>query len=59
MVGYAHLKNIWIVMAVSVGSIVVVEPLLAYMMFEHLPTTGAVIGLVLGVVGILAALFLP
>lgn len=59
MFGYAHLKNIWLITAVSVASIVVVEPLLAYILFNQLPTLGATVGLALGFAGILAVLLLP
>ena len=58
MLGYLHFKNIWIITALSLGTILVVEPLLAYLVFHQLPTTGAVIGLVLGVSGIFSSLFL-
>jgi hypothetical protein len=58
MLGYAHLKNIWIIAALSIGSILVVEPIMAYLLFREMPTTGAAIGLVLGALGTLAALFL-
>ena len=56
MLGYQHLKNIWIIFAVSVGSIVVIEPLLAYGLFRQPPTLGALVGLGLGLAGIVAAL---
>ncbi len=58
MLGYVHLKNIWIVTAISVGSILIVEPLLAWLLFHQMPTLGAGIGLTLGALGVLAALFL-
>lgn len=57
MLGYLHIKNIWVVTAVSVGSILIVEPILIFWLFREMPTTGAVIGLVLGVLGIFFALF--
>jgi hypothetical protein len=57
MLGYTHLKNIWIITALSVGSILIVEPIMAFLMFQQLPTLGAGIGLCLGALGILAALF--
>lgn len=59
MLGYLHMKNIWIIAAVSIGSIVVVEPILAWTLFHQIPTTGALIGLVLGVLGVLFALLVP
>ncbi|HEV8666222.1 MAG TPA: hypothetical protein VN665_00025 [Candidatus Paceibacterota bacterium] len=58
MLGYLYLKNIWIIAAISVGSILIVEPIVAYALFRQMPTLGAGIGLVLGVLGTLAALFL-
>jgi hypothetical protein len=58
MLGYIHLKNIWIVAAVSVGSILIVEPVLAFVLFRQLPTLGASIGLACGVLGTAAALVL-
>lgn len=58
ILGYIHFKNIWIVTAISVGSIVVFEPVLAYILFKQVPTMGAAIGLVLGVLGIVSAVAL-
>ncbi|MDA9421620.1 hypothetical protein [Bradyrhizobium sp. CCBAU 53380] len=52
--GYMHLKNIWIIVAISVGAILVVEPILTVLLL----TAGSLIGLVLGAFGALAALFL-
>lgn len=57
IVGFQQFKNIWIVAAISVTSILIVEPLLAFALFQKLPTTGAGIGFVLGVFGTVAALF--
>ncbi|HQT92179.1 MAG TPA: hypothetical protein PL001_09155 [Candidatus Kryptobacter bacterium] len=58
MFGYVYLKNIWIIAAISVGSILIVEPLLTVLLFKQLPTMGAAIGLGCGVLGIFASLFL-
>ena len=58
MLGYLHLKNIWIIAALSVGSILIVEPILAFVLFRQAPTLGAAIGLILGALGTLSALFL-
>jgi hypothetical protein len=58
MLGYVHLKNIWIVAAISVGSILIIEPILAFVLFRQLPTLGASIGLACGVLGTFAALVL-
>ncbi len=48
MLGYVYVKNIWVIAAVSVGSILIVEPILILILFREVPTTGALIGLVLG-----------
>jgi hypothetical protein len=58
MLGYLQFKNIWIVTAISIGSILIVEPLLAYLVFHQTPTFGATIGLILGFLGIVATLVL-
>jgi hypothetical protein len=58
MLGYLHLKNIWIIAAISIGSILIVEPILAFLLFRQLPTMGATIGLLFGILGTLAAIFL-
>jgi drug/metabolite transporter (DMT)-like permease len=58
VISYAAFKNIWIVSAVSVTSILIVEPALSYLVFHELPGRGAVVGLTLGSLGLLATLFL-
>lgn len=55
---YVHIQNIWIVAAVSIGSIVIIESILMYLFFSEAPTTGAIIGIILGVLGIIAALYI-
>ncbi len=56
--GFKAFKNIWIVSAVSITSILIIEPILAWTIFQQTPTTGAIIGFVLGTVGILFSIFL-
>jgi hypothetical protein len=53
-----YLENIWVVGAVSIASIVVVEPIITYLIFHELPGRGALIGLILGILAIISALFL-
>ncbi|WP_210286453.1 hypothetical protein [Bradyrhizobium sp. IAR9] len=53
--GYMHLKNIWIIVAISVRAILVVEPILTVLLFRKVTTAGSLIGLVLGAFGVLAA----
>lgn len=55
MIGYKSFKNIWVVSALSITSILIMEPLIGYLIFHQLPTRGALIGLVLGAAGFLAA----
>ncbi len=57
MLGLKYLNNIWIVGAVSIASIIITEPLITYAIFHELPSRGALIGLVLGILGLLSALF--
>ena len=52
--GYSTLRNIWIISVVSIGSILILEPTLALLMFKELPTYGAAVGLALGVIGLIA-----
>lgn len=58
MLGYKAFQNIWIVSAISVTSILIIEPILAYVIFHELPTKGALIGLILGGVGFATTLFI-
>jgi hypothetical protein len=55
-VGILAFKNIWVVSVVSIVSILIVEPILAYFIFKQFPATGALIGFVLGVVGLIVTL---
>ena len=55
--GYAAFRNIWVVMVVSMVSILVAEPLVILFFFE-IPTRGAMMGFCCGVNGfVLAACF--
>ncbi|MBI1969695.1 hypothetical protein HYS48_03285 [Candidatus Woesearchaeota archaeon] len=57
MLGFQAFQNIWVVSVVSITSILVIEPILAYTIFQQLPTKGAFLGLILGVLGFMAAVF--
>ena len=57
MLSVATFKNIWIVAVISITSILIIEPVLVYTLFHQLPTTGAFIGFILGVLGLLISLF--
>jgi len=54
--GYQAFKNIWIVTAISIAGILIVEPLVAWFLFRETPTTGALIALVLGAIGIITSI---
>ena len=54
--GYQAFKNIWIVTALSVAGILIVEPLIAWFLFQEIPTKGALIGFILGVLGLISTL---
>jgi hypothetical protein len=58
MLGLKNFKNIWIVSVVSFTSILIAEPITNYTITRQLPTKGALIGLIFGVLGFIAALFL-
>jgi hypothetical protein len=58
MLGLRSFHNIWIVTAVSFGSILIVEPLFDLFYIGNVPTLGSGIGFALAVLGIGAALFI-
>jgi hypothetical protein len=58
MYGYRSFKNIWIVSAVSITSILIMEPLIGFIVFQQLPTRGAVLGLIFGALGFAATFVL-
>lgn len=58
MLGYRSFRNIWMISALSITSILLMEPLIGYLVFLQLPTRGAVIGLVFGALGFLATFLL-
>ncbi len=57
MLGMNAFKNIWIVSVVSITSILIVEPILVWLFFKQIPTIGAVIGFILGAIGLLISIF--
>jgi hypothetical protein len=57
-IGILAFKNIWVVSVVSIVSILIVEPISAYIIFKTFPTIGALIGFVLGSIGLVATLII-
>lgn len=58
MLGFNVFKNIWVVSVASITSILIIEPILAWTIFQQVPTKGAIIGFVLGVIGFFTSIFL-
>lgn len=58
MLALKHVGNVWVVTAISLGSILIIEPVLNLLYMGQAPTLGAGIGFTLGVLGILSALFI-
>ncbi len=56
ILGYKSFQNIWIVSALSITSILIIEPILGYALFQQLPTKGAFLGLILAVIGFIVTL---
>ena len=56
ILGFNVFKNIWIVSVISITSILIIEPILNYVIIEQLPTTGAVVGLIFGILGFIFTL---
>lgn len=50
--------NIWTIGVVSIVSIIVMEPVIAYTVFQELPSKGAVIGFILGSMGLLSLIYI-
>ena len=58
MLGFLTFKNIWVVSVTSLVAILILEPFLSYYIFQQWPTKGAFIGLILGILGFIATLFI-
>ncbi len=56
--GLRAFSNIWAVTAISVGSILIVEPLFNLFYIGQTPTLGSALGFAFGAAGILSSLFL-
>lgn len=56
--GYVAVGDIWIVTVVSVTSLLLLEPLVVWGLFQQVPGRGALIGFFLGALGMLATVLL-
>lgn len=57
IMGIRAFKEIWTVTVISVAAIIILEPTINYLVFQEIPTTGQTIGMILGTLGLIAALF--
>jgi hypothetical protein len=57
LVGYKAYQNLWILAVVSITTLLIAEPLIILIFFNQMPSTGTLIGFVLGIIGLIAALF--
>jgi hypothetical protein len=58
MLGVKYHHNVWAVTALSLSSILIVEPLFNYFYIGHTPALGSGVGFFFGLIGILAVTFL-
>lgn len=58
MLGVRLQQNIWAITALSLSSILIVEPLFNYFYIGHIPELGSFVGFIFGVLGIFAVTFL-
>jgi len=54
MLGVRSFKSIWVVIALSITPILIIEPILGYTLFGTLPSRGALVGLIFGALGFIA-----
>lgn len=56
--GYKAVGDIWVVTVVSVTSLLLLEPLVVWCLFQEVPGRGALIGFFLGALGMVATVLL-
>lgn len=54
MLGAKSFKSIWVVIALSITPILIIEPIFGYTLFGTLPSRGALVGLIFGALGFIA-----
>lgn len=54
--GYQAFNSMWPVMVISIVSILIVEPILVFVMFNDRPTWGSIVGFLLGSAGLFFAM---
>jgi hypothetical protein len=58
MLGAKSFKSIWVVIALSITPILIIEPIMGYTLFGTLPSRGASAGLIFGTLGFIATFVL-
>lgn len=58
MLGLRSFKNIWIVSAISITSILIAEPIINFAVMNQMPTRGSLIGLIFGILGFISTFLL-
>jgi len=56
--GYQATRNIWVITVASLTMLLILEPIVIYAMLGEAPQRGAIIGFVLGAVGLLCTVLL-
>jgi hypothetical protein len=56
ILGYRAFHNLWTITVVSITTLLIAEPIIILAFFHQTPTIGAVIGFILGAIGLIAAL---
>lgn len=56
LLGYKAFNNIWIITVVSLTTFLTAEPIIILVFLKQMPTTGAIIGFILGLLGLVTAI---
>lgn len=57
LLGYRVYHNLWIITVISITTLLIAEPLVIYFIFNQIPSKGALIGFILGIIGLFCTLF--
>lgn len=57
LLGYKGFNNLWIITVISIATLLIAEPLIIVTIFNQIPTTGALIGFILGIIGLICSIF--
>lgn len=54
--GYKAYQNLWTITVISLTTLLIAEPFIIFVFFHQTPTIGALIGFILGIIGLICAL---